>query len=276
MSWCVCFNVAELHPTLEAVCQRHRQRPGLCSRGHVCQSHLYRGQQGHCKHFKVLFLTITAPTVCGVMCSWLSLTLLCFRLRIWSQKLNGHLRTAWSMWAGWTQRQKKQQKKRWEKDVVDLTSPLPPSHCCFRETSVKSWEIQHCHLVWKYVFYSFLFYLSQADAIYNMVGYPEFIMNTTKLDKVFNDVGKGDFMSLLFFYHVSLCLTKTLSFIFLSLLIAFFSFSSRWCQTFTSKTLCSTTTSQPEWLQTSWGKLPTETSELLPRYSPHPPPPRLP
>lgn len=33
-------------------------------------------------------------------------------------------------------------------------------------------------------------YLSQADAIYDMVGYPEFIMNATKLDKVFNDVGK--------------------------------------------------------------------------------------
>uniref|UniRef100_A0A667ZB17 Endothelin-converting enzyme 1 n=1 Tax=Myripristis murdjan TaxID=586833 RepID=A0A667ZB17_9TELE len=28
----------------------------------------------------------------------------------------------------------------------------------------------------------------KADAIYNMVGYPQFIMNTTKLDKVFNDV----------------------------------------------------------------------------------------
>ncbi|MEQ2172188.1 Endothelin-converting enzyme 1 [Goodea atripinnis] len=27
----------------------------------------------------------------------------------------------------------------------------------------------------------------KADAIYNMVGYPEFIMNATKLDKVFND-----------------------------------------------------------------------------------------
>ncbi|XP_061688739.1 endothelin-converting enzyme 1 [Syngnathoides biaculeatus] len=27
----------------------------------------------------------------------------------------------------------------------------------------------------------------KADAIYNMVGYPEFIMNTTRLDKVFND-----------------------------------------------------------------------------------------
>uniref|UniRef100_A0A667ZK08 Endothelin-converting enzyme 1 n=1 Tax=Myripristis murdjan TaxID=586833 RepID=A0A667ZK08_9TELE len=27
----------------------------------------------------------------------------------------------------------------------------------------------------------------KADAIYNMVGYPQFIMNTTKLDKVFND-----------------------------------------------------------------------------------------
>lgn len=32
-------------------------------------------------------------------------------------------------------------------------------------------------------------YFSQADAIYNMVGYPEFIMNPEKLDKVFNDVG---------------------------------------------------------------------------------------
>ncbi|TMS19497.1 Endothelin-converting enzyme 1 [Larimichthys crocea] len=31
----------------------------------------------------------------------------------------------------------------------------------------------------------------KADAIYNMVGYPEFIMNTTKLDKVFNDVVRG-------------------------------------------------------------------------------------
>lgn len=29
----------------------------------------------------------------------------------------------------------------------------------------------------------------QADAIYNMVGYPDFIMNATNLDKVFNDVG---------------------------------------------------------------------------------------
>lgn len=31
----------------------------------------------------------------------------------------------------------------------------------------------------------------QADAIYNMVGYPDFIMNSTNLDKVFNDVGKS-------------------------------------------------------------------------------------
>jgi len=39
-------------------------------------------------------------------------------------------------------------------------------------------------------FTAFNSHLSQADAIYNMVGYPEFIMNATKLDKVFNDVGK--------------------------------------------------------------------------------------
>lgn len=31
----------------------------------------------------------------------------------------------------------------------------------------------------------------QADAIYNMVGYPDFIMNSTNLDKVFNDVCKS-------------------------------------------------------------------------------------
>ncbi len=30
--------------------------------------------------------------------------------------------------------------------------------------------------------------LVQADAIYNMVGYPKFIMNPKELDKVFNDV----------------------------------------------------------------------------------------
>lgn len=155
MSWCVCFDVAELHPALEAVCQRHRQRLGVCSRSHVCQSHLYRGQQGHCKHVKVFFFTRAAPTVCEVMCSWLSLTLLYFRLRIWLQKLNGHLRTAWSMWAGWTWRQNKQQKKRWEKDVV----PGEVSRCCFRETlaSEMSWEIQHCHLVWNTSFTAFYF-----------------------------------------------------------------------------------------------------------------------
>lgn len=39
-------------------------------------------------------------------------------------------------------------------------------------------------------FFKFYFILSQADAIYNMVGYPDFIMNGTNLDKVFNDVGK--------------------------------------------------------------------------------------
>lgn len=42
----------------------------------------------------------------------------------------------------------------------------------------------------KNVSYAVFLYISQADAIYNMVGYPEFIMNSTKLDKVFNDVGK--------------------------------------------------------------------------------------
>lgn len=37
----------------------------------------------------------------------------------------------------------------------------------------------------------------QADAIYNMIGYPKFIMDPKELDKVFNDVSCSD-MSLLF------------------------------------------------------------------------------
>lgn len=37
--------------------------------------------------------------------------------------------------------------------------------------------------------------------------------------------------------------------------------SSRWCRTSTSRTLCSTTISQPGWRRTSWGKPRTKTSE---------------
>lgn len=33
---------------------------------------------------------------------------------------------------------------------------------------------------------------SQADAIYNMIGYPKFIMDPKELDKVFNDVSWSD------------------------------------------------------------------------------------
>lgn len=54
---------------------------------------------------------------------------------------------------------------------------------------------------------------------------------------------------------------KTDKSIFRSLSLLFFSLW--WCQIFTSRMSCSTTTSQPEWLQTSWGKHPTETSELF-------------
>lgn len=32
----------------------------------------------------------------------------------------------------------------------------------------------------------------QADAIYNMIGYPKFIMDPKELDKVFNDVSCSD------------------------------------------------------------------------------------
>ncbi|XP_053171150.1 endothelin-converting enzyme 1 [Scomber japonicus] len=46
----------------------------------------------------------------------------------------------------------------------------------------------------------------KADAIYNMVGYPEFIMNTTKLDKVFNDfevVSELYFQNVMQYYNFS-------------------------------------------------------------------------
>ncbi|XP_034056901.1 endothelin-converting enzyme 1 isoform X1 [Gymnodraco acuticeps] len=46
----------------------------------------------------------------------------------------------------------------------------------------------------------------KADAIYNMVGYPEFIMNSTKLDKVFNDfevVNELYFQNVMQYYNFS-------------------------------------------------------------------------
>lgn len=172
------------------------------------------------------------------------------------------------MWAGWTLKQKKQQKKRWEKDVNVYFFPRTLSYFCSSLLNCflcwSYWEIQHCHLVWKLVFYSFLkkkSHLSQADAIYNMVGYPEFIMNATKLDKVFNDVGKCGTDQMLCHSFASI---KALNSVFVTCdSFFFFFFSLKWCQNFTSKTSCSTTTSQPEWQRTSWGKLQTETSELL-------------
>lgn len=133
------------------------------------------------------------------------------------------------------------------------------------------WEIQHCHLVWKHNFHCIylFFYLSQADAIYNMVGYPDFIMNATNLDKVFNDVGKcGTALylpSILPFHTPALVSFKTLNW-------SLSRFSLRWCPSFTSKMSCSTTTSQREWLRTSWGKFHTETS----KFAPLSPPPRSP
>lgn len=117
-----------------------------------------------------------------------------------------------------------------------------------------------CESVYLTLIYFFKSHLSQADAIYNMVGYPEFIMNTTKLDKVFNDVGKcGSDHTWQMLCHTFASLQHWTLF-FPSL----FFFSLKWCQSCTSKMSCSTTTFQLEWQRTSWGKLQTETSELLP------------
>lgn len=72
MSRCVSLAAEELHSTLEAVRQRHRQRTGLRSRGHVRQGHLCRGQQGHCKRFKVQrSQNGCSPPLCEMMCLWL-------------------------------------------------------------------------------------------------------------------------------------------------------------------------------------------------------------
>lgn len=74
-------------------------------------------------------------------------------------------------------------------------------------------------------------------------------MNATNLDKVFDDVGKCGPQ-------------RSGSAASASQLSSLCSSSFSWCQIFTSRTSCSTTTSRAEWLQTSWGSLPTKTSEF--------------
>lgn len=116
------------------------------------------------------------------------------------------------MWAGWTQIQKKQPKKRWEKDGGACLSQ--DVFCCFsgRRSTATCCETFNT---------SFFVIYSQADAIYNMVGYPDFIMNATNLDKVFNDVGKCESESSsnhCVMSHVSFALTESLIWL-LSLLV---------------------------------------------------------
>lgn len=158
------------------MCQWHRQRFRLRCWSHVCQRHLCWGQQGHCE---------CARQLCQLCERWfvhdkeLSVSA-SPRLKKWLQKLNRHSRKISNLSAGWTRTPKKQQRRRWDHFVTLLLIWLwLRRQCCIlNHNQIKS---PSCILftVW-----------SQADAIYNMVGYPDFIMNGTNLDKVFNDVGK--------------------------------------------------------------------------------------
>lgn len=246
---------------MEAVCQWHRQRSGLCSWSHVCQSHLFWGQQGYCKFFKVLSHTDAAPpAVSDDDASYL--TLLYLRLKIWLHKLNGHLRMAWRTWDGWTQKQKKQQKKRWG---VSLGR-----HECLiwedRLICLSAEEMLDCHLVGKCVVYTFFLMLTFIGRCNIQHGWISRVHHEChKAGQslqwcrwMWNCAIYAQNHTVVFLYD------KVSHFAFLKHWIIFLSFSLRSCQSSTSKMSCSTTTFQPEWLQTSWEKLPTETSELLP------------
>lgn len=114
----LCF--PELHATLETLRQRHRQRSGLCSRGTLCQSYFFRRQQSFCECL-MMFCTPSPSFPPGLYTIFS--TEMFVRLKIWSPRSNGPLKTAWRLSAGWIPRQKKQPKKRWE--------PRAQSHMMF-------------------------------------------------------------------------------------------------------------------------------------------------
>lgn len=124
----LCF--PELHATLETLRQWHGQRSGLCSRGALCQSYFFRRQQRVCECL-VMFCTPSPSFPRGLYAIFSPDVFV--RLKIWSLRSNGPLKTAWRLSAGWIPRQKKQPKKRWE--------PTARSHTMFFTTVLDLCEI---------------------------------------------------------------------------------------------------------------------------------------
>lgn len=85
----LCF--PELHATLETLRQRHRQRSGLCSRGTLCQSYFFRRQQSFCECL-MMFCTPSPSFPPGLYTIFS--TEMFVRLKIWSPRSNGPLKTA--------------------------------------------------------------------------------------------------------------------------------------------------------------------------------------
>lgn len=104
----LCFQ--ELHATLETLRQWHGQRSGLCSRGALCQSYFFRRQQSFCEY--LMMFCMPPPSFTPGLSTIFSPVFV--RLKIWSPRSNGPLKTAWRLSAGWILRPKKPPKKRWE------------------------------------------------------------------------------------------------------------------------------------------------------------------
>lgn len=140
--------------------------------------------------------------------------------------------------------------------VVDGVSGLPTTFRHVELPELSSWR--HDVLKVLVVFLSW-----QADAIYDMIGFPEFILDPKELDDVYDGVSDG-------------CLDRTrLTHVLVQMLkwtssapccwrcvitSSWLCFSMRCRTTASSRTCWTSTTSQPEWWPTSWGRLPTKTS----------------
>lgn len=136
---------AELHSTLEAVRQRHRQCLGLCSWRDVCQSHLCWGQQSHCKCFKVLPSKWHLREI-----DWR----LCLPV-LQAEKMVTEIKQAFEdglMYVSWMDTET----KKAAKEKVGIKHPPDALwwHLCMNCFLCRSGrEMQHCHLLWKYVSY---------------------------------------------------------------------------------------------------------------------------
>lgn len=103
------------------------------------------------------------------------------------------------------------------------------------------------------------FFPCQADAIYDMIGFPEFILDPKELDDVYDGV-RGSFQSMT---CIKMEIVRKVTYSFptaVHLVFWLFCFSMRWQRTISSRTCWTSITSRPEWWLTSWERLPTKTS----------------